>query len=564
MTYLDVPESLGARSRFLLDEVRAGRFLLSWVPLRMAGGRLTLYVFNDALLWEDGVRYAVSTQLQQWIADELEAMLPTPEIVDAIWLAADAQMAPKTQSISKGVSANRNHSARIDADLDAREGLCASSLVAGWKDWCLDLRCFDKGRAVNYGWHGPRPEAAMWRGIKLHAPATAIAHRVIQPVADGHNIYHSDYSQLCRLVRRKAVLDGEEVDLADVVRSLELSKLVHHSVLPNHRHPTVDILFDRPTLRPAPAPNSRGAGDADKKETDPSMPATTEAPEPSRYGDRGLWVEEWQRFLEEEGYNPGPVDGIHGRLTESATIRWREDQRPSAPPDRETSPDASTAPSWLKGAPLIRARKFTPANRTRDDIRLVVLHSTENTIRRGVARNVAMWFGGLAKRWTPQGMVPVPAPHASTHYVFDAEEIIVGLESKHVAWTAPSANRVGVQLEFVGQAALTDWSSGDGLAVLRNGAKVTAYECAENQIPIRRLVARDLLEEASGIATHAVVTESIALAKREPAKYKRAPWYRADRGKWADSDHVDPGLWQDRRWPWDLFLELVEEERRRL
>jgi hypothetical protein len=178
-------------------------------------------------------------------------------------------------------------------------------------------------------------------------------------------------------------------------------------------------------------------------------------------------------------------------------------------------------------ADTILAKNYTAAKRPLESIRLIVLHSTENPVRTGVARNVARWFGGPS------------APRASAHFVVGPEEVIACVPLEHAAWAAPGANHDGVQVEQVGQALRTDWlknGKGDtaGRAVLTRSAMLVATLCRELSIPPVRVDHEQLLAGARGITSHAAV--SLA--------YKK-------------SSHVDPGGATDSRWPWDEYLDLV-------
>ena len=193
--------------------------------------------------------------------------------------------------------------------------------------------------------------------------------------------------------------------------------------------------------------------------------------------------------------------------------------RPAEPGDKVEPPKVE---QWTH----IQARNFTPAERKAVD--LVVLHSTENPIRRGVARNVAQWFAGAS------------APQASSHYVVGPDAVYRCVEERSVAWAAPGANRQGIQIEQVGQAAKTQWDRDgdgveDGLQVLRRSAELVRGICERWNIPVQPLNAADLLAGKRGITTHAAVSAA-----------------------WKKSTHVDPGCGGDVRWPWDLFLSLVK------
>jgi N-acetyl-anhydromuramyl-L-alanine amidase AmpD len=174
---------------------------------------------------------------------------------------------------------------------------------------------------------------------------------------------------------------------------------------------------------------------------------------------------------------------------------------------------------------FIGARNFTSVeSRTVD---LVVLHSTENPIRRGTARSVALWFAGTS------------APQASAHYVVGPDAVVQCVREQDVAWAAPGANRQGIQIEQVGQAARTVWDRDgegpdDGLPVMRRSAALVRQICDRWRIPLERVDAAGLLAGKRGITTHAAVTQA-----------------------WRKSSHVDPGCGNDQRWPWELYLSLV-------
>ena len=178
-----------------------------------------------------------------------------------------------------------------------------------------------------------------------------------------------------------------------------------------------------------------------------------------------------------------------------------------------------------KSATTILAKNYT--NTTRAKVDWVVLHSTENPIKPGTARNVALWFAGAQ------------APQASAHYIVGPDAIVQCVRETAVAWAAPGANATGIQIELVGQAHKTDWlrdGTGvtDGLQVLRRAAPLVRAICERWMIPLERVDAAGLLAGARGITTHASVG----------AAFKK-------------STHVDPGGVGDVRWPWEPFLKLV-------
>jgi len=279
-----------------------------------------------------------------------------------------------------------------------------------------------------------------------------------------------------------------------------------------------------PSSKPEPEPQ---AGPPEPVPSAPSAPPSSPDTQPARtrLGDADQpppgSVTAWQLWLLAHGYAPGKADGIHGGRTEAASLAYERAARPSVP---------APVGHGVSDIEFIQAKNYTPANRTRID--WVVLHSTEpvpvkmSTIV-GQAHGVAMYFAG------PN------APQASSHYVVGPEAAFQCVREQDVAWAAPGANRTGIQIEQVGWAARTEWErvgsdARAGRLVLERSAKLVAAICKRWNVPIVRVDADGLLAGQRGITSHAAAT----------AAFKK-------------SDHQDPGLQGDKRWPWDLFLSLV-------
>lgn len=165
--------------------------------------------------------------------------------------------------------------------------------------------------------------------------------------------------------------------------------------------------------------------------------------------------------------------------------------------------------------PWLAAKNFTNASRPRAD--LVVIHSTEGGRKKGAARAVAGWFGGSQ------------APKASSHYVVDDDEVIACVKEEDVAWAAPGANAVGIQIEVCGYAKYTaeEWLIG---TLLQRVAGITADICRRHQIPVEKIGPAELLAGKRGITGHVDASKA-----------------------WKKSNHWDPGP----HFPWDAFLEMV-------
>lgn len=372
------------------------------------------------------------------------------------------------------------HSVKHDADvhrqLDALGWDGVTPVAGAGKHW-IDGAPAGRSRLMGWDKDGPGPGQVWW-----------------QPPAVAHNRQHHDDGTTTMLVR-----------------------------------PRIGDRDTKPstTIRPPPAaPSQHGPR---PPITSPGSPDTAA-------------VTAWQLWLLGQGY-PLPrygADGDHGRETEAATLAYLEaaglerDGRGGTVSAGDTEPCPASAEGASYVVPFvdlnlvdtIPARHFTRGRKGAID--LIVLHSTENPIRPGVARNVARWFGGPS------------APQASAHYVVGPEEIIRGVDDSDTAWAAPGANHNGLQIEMVGQAGKTDWlraGSDDraGLAVLERAAGLVAALCRRHGLPVAQVTVEGLRAGARGITSHAAVS----------AAFRR-------------SNHQDPGLQGDRRWPWAEFLARVE------
>lgn len=226
------PSDLQKRNSYILDSVRAGNFIVDWVPVTYSDGNsiATFYVTSDALKI-DGIRVNVSAMLQQQIADVLDASLLTPRLADLIHVNAEIVVSPMPMAISASVEATIEHSERVDSaiinvvgSLDAARGKLVSTVG---KHWVIDAQLATcPQRAVNYGWHVP---GLSYKGIRAYPctiPGSNIG--VIQPNATAHTPDHVDYSQTCVLVKRECKVDGSSSTLESVLSDPVLSYTICH------------------------------------------------------------------------------------------------------------------------------------------------------------------------------------------------------------------------------------------------------------------------------------------------------------------------------------------------
>lgn len=219
-----------AREALLLQYVQDGSVTWDWIQVQAVNAqhKLTFYVQRDGMKLE-GVRLDMSATLAQQIADEAGAVLPTPRINDLVWQQAAVKVAPITRPITASVAAMIAQSAAIDAKVGEAYGLVADI----GKDWVLvnglltptngcgpGWPALAVGQvAANYGWHVNSGEAAVTPGL-----------HVIQSVGRCHDRAHSDYSQNQRLVMLQCDLDGQSMDIRDVMTSPDpaVNSLVSH------------------------------------------------------------------------------------------------------------------------------------------------------------------------------------------------------------------------------------------------------------------------------------------------------------------------------------------------
>ena len=170
------------------------------------GRRAEIQVTKDALTIL-GVRFNVTAEGAQRIADQLHAILPTPRILQLIWEQADVRLFPCTLPADQEMASTVRmieHSRCVDERIAGRKGL----IVNVGKHWVLTNHITEKRNlAANYGWFmkGQRP---------------------IQTLGTRHDTAHTDYSQVLRLVKPTISVDGREVDIRRIGRSPELWGLV--------------------------------------------------------------------------------------------------------------------------------------------------------------------------------------------------------------------------------------------------------------------------------------------------------------------------------------------------
>lgn len=140
-------------------------------------------------------------------------------------------------------------------------------------------------------------------------------------------------------------------------------------------------------------------------------------------------------------------------------------------------------------------------------IDLVVVHTMEIAERPDAAAICARWFQSRVSQ-------------VSAHYCVDAGSVIQCVRERDIAWHARGGNTASIGVELAGFARQTssEWEDAYSTAVLDRAAALVADVCRRRRIPMRWLVAEDLVAGRRGLTGHVEVSRA----------YHR-------------SDHWDPG-----------------------
>lgn len=242
---------LEVRDERIVAEILAGNvpdWLRELRPARIegeAGNVVELHVTPDYLAVGSASDYLLvpmTPRAAQRIADSLGMSLPTPKIVDAIWRHAALRLTPDPIPPSPAMTTVPVFLRHSDAVRAARREaeVSAGSLAAGHKKdvvVCAALAA-NPGRVAIYGWHEPDGEP-------------------IQPLYLGHTDDWVDYSHGIRLVSRAVLVDGEPLDLWEVLRDPALAQLLSgEGPIDEPRYPRYDgdptsggsrLVADRPS-----------------------------------------------------------------------------------------------------------------------------------------------------------------------------------------------------------------------------------------------------------------------------------------------------------------------------
>lgn len=217
----------------------------TWVRIPVRGG-LEVEVMGDVLS-RGGVRLCASMIAAQGVADSWDALIMTPGIANAVWSAASLRLPPRPIDPNPGGAkewllyyADRVaevYQSRALALVAERGPLALFGIVADTlgKDYVLDSRVAQQPtQCAIYGWHTGQGASDQ---TVIQSGGTGASYK--------HHLAFFDYSHAIRLVRRRAWLNGEAVDLAKIYS--ERSELVNFTTAAAPcpaRHPAIP--FRRP------------------------------------------------------------------------------------------------------------------------------------------------------------------------------------------------------------------------------------------------------------------------------------------------------------------------------
>lgn len=172
---------------------------------RFAGHLSTVWVTPDYLAIgsdEDYIRIPMTFTTARRVAHLLGVVLPTKQIVDAIYQQADCKLSPEPLKAGRDMRSNfyyARHNFKIKKATKDRPNCEPGHLIAGHKKDVIlsQLLDFRTSKEVIYGWHMPNGEP-------------------IQPVSTFHPANYADYSHGIRLVSPTAQIDGETHPLYEI------------------------------------------------------------------------------------------------------------------------------------------------------------------------------------------------------------------------------------------------------------------------------------------------------------------------------------------------------------
>lgn len=208
------------------------------VPPSLAGHTASVRVTSDVFSVGDSgnfLRLPLSPVPAQQIANLRGLLLPTRKIAHDIYLASPVKLVPLPQN-NKGPNLPQyaEYDAKVQAELE-KENAPFDSLISGHKKDVVIWRGLRPGKVAIYGWFKPD-------GTR------------IQPLSDVHDDHYADYSHGIRFVAPTMTIDGQTMNVEDVLRDPKLSAWV------SDEGPYHVVRYPVPRGVPGSSPPSGGGG----------------------------------------------------------------------------------------------------------------------------------------------------------------------------------------------------------------------------------------------------------------------------------------------------------------
>ncbi len=165
---------------------------------------------------QDYLYIPMTPSTAQYLADKLSCSLPTKKIVDNIYTNAEIKLSPQPIPPSNEMTTIpvfKQHTDSIKTQI-SQLGFDRStdSILAGHKkDIIISNKIYspdrDYERVVIYGWH-----------LSKNNP--------IQPVYNGHIATYADYSHGVRLISKLAFINGDSIQVDEILKDSDLSALL--------------------------------------------------------------------------------------------------------------------------------------------------------------------------------------------------------------------------------------------------------------------------------------------------------------------------------------------------
>lgn len=228
--YDNLPENFGAeRNNYTQKAVESGLMNPTWYPVGSvthndngSNDILTVFISSDALHVsldnKERFRPMFSASTSQKAADALDAMLITAKVSDLSYAQVPAErclnacILPATNQMSN-TSYSKNWNKKLENLRKGYEGL----LMDVGKPFILDNSIATSKGATLYGFYDLGSPYKNAQGIRMW-----------QTVGTKHDVSHMDYSSVCRLMKKTAIYNGEEVSIKDIAKDPKLSKMINY------------------------------------------------------------------------------------------------------------------------------------------------------------------------------------------------------------------------------------------------------------------------------------------------------------------------------------------------